>query len=348
MSRFLAKGQFYVAYFNESVQGLDVDSPVKYRGVSIGRVARISVAPDSKLIQVLLKIESGQRLDSEIVAQLKAVGITGSVFVELDRKAEGEPDLSPPISFPSEYPIVASKPSNISELLRGIDEVLDELKSLDLKGIADAGKATLENLNQVIADADVKGISTSIKSSFESIGPILDNQRWDGIMASVEEAGQSLKPLMNKANKSFGRMERVLARVEGIAADNEKTIKASIEDFKLAMENANIFLGKGSTVLSGLQGIVADNDENIKAALEDFRHAMKNANIILDRGASLVSETDDSISEIKNHLLIFSQNLETASENLNRLIENLSDQPSQLIFDKVAVPRDLESEDAGQ
>ena len=117
MSRYLEKGSFYAAYFDESVQGLSKDSPVKYRGVSIGRVESIKVAPDAKLIQVLLKIESDQVLDRSIVAQLKDVGITGSMFVELDRKKEGEPDRSPRITFPSEYPIVASKPSEFSKLL---------------------------------------------------------------------------------------------------------------------------------------------------------------------------------------------------------------------------------------
>ena len=85
-SRYLEEGQYYVTYFNESVQGLDKDSPVKYRGVSIGRVLKITVAPDSKLIKVILKIESRQPLGSNLVAQLKLVGITGSLFVELDQK----------------------------------------------------------------------------------------------------------------------------------------------------------------------------------------------------------------------------------------------------------------------
>jgi hypothetical protein len=149
---------------------------------------------------------------------------------------------------------------------------------------------------------------------------------------------------MNKASKSVTRIEKTFRQVERIAAGNEKTIKKAIEDFSLAMESANIFLGKGSSLLSGVQGIVVDNDENIRTAIEDFKLAMENANILLDKGASLVTETDDSISEMKSHLLIFAQNLESASENLNRLIESLSDQPSQLIFDKPAVPRDVEPE----
>ena len=148
MSRVLEKGQFYVTYFDWSIQGLVVDSPVKYRGVFIGRVESIGVAPDSKLVKVVLKIESGQTLDSSIVAQLKSVGITGSMFVELDRKEEGEPDQSPALSFPSQYPIVASKPSEISELLSNISKALHQIKALDLRGISEKIKLALDNINQ--------------------------------------------------------------------------------------------------------------------------------------------------------------------------------------------------------
>ena len=82
MSRFLQKGHYYATYFNESVQGLDKDAPVKYRGVSIGRVDSIEVAPDARLIEVILKIETGQKLDNDIVAQLSPVGITGGMIIE--------------------------------------------------------------------------------------------------------------------------------------------------------------------------------------------------------------------------------------------------------------------------
>ena len=231
LTRYFEKGQYYVTYFNESVQGLDKDSPVKYRGVTIGRVEKIGVAPDSKLIEVVLKIESGQKLGTDIVAQLKPVGITGSMFIELDQKKKDEPDHSPHLSFPSKYPIVASKPSEISELLHGIDNVLDQLNSLDLEGISNKLKSALDSLNQAIVDANVKAISKNLASSLETI----------------------------------------------------------------------------------------------------------------DR--KILEQVESTTSHLDRHLATTGQNLEKASTNLNRLLELLADQPSQLLFGAPPPPRKVESDD---
>lgn len=329
MSRYLEKGNFYAAYFDESVQGLSKDSPVKYRGVSIGRVESIKVAPDSKLIQVLLKIESDQTLDHHIVAQLKDVGITGSMFVELDRKKESDPDRSPRITFPSEYPIVASKPSELSELLRGLDDVLNHIKTIDLKGISDKLKLTLDNVNLMIADAevkavsvklrksldnidrmmvdaDVKDVSTKLQASLESAGRILDSKRWERILVSVDDAAQSLNRLMDKAGGSLGQMDKMLV---------------------------------------GVEGVVADNEEDIKKAVEDLRQAMKNANVLLERGVLLIGSADDSFFQLKRQLSVSAQNLEKATDNLNQFLGLLADHPSQLVFGEPPVPRSVEPEE---
>lgn len=305
MSRFLEKGQYYVTYFNESVQGLDIDSPVKYRGVFVGRVDNIGVAPDSKLIKVVLKIESGQTLDSGIVAQLKSVGITGSMFVELDRKKEEEADQSPSLSFPSEYPIVASKPSEIGELISGINAVIDQVKSLDLQEISKNIKLTLQNINQKVTEANVKGISNSMESALARVDYILDDQRWNSILTSVEKATQSVNSLLRNADRTLTRAEDTILRVEGIVADKEETVKTAIDQFNQAMANANIFLQKGS---------------------------------------SLVDGTDESVSNLMHYLEIVAHNLEKASDNLNQIMDTLADQPSQLLFGEPPLPRDVEAD----
>ena len=275
MSRFLQKGQYCVTYFDESVQGLDVDSPVKYRGVFIGRVESISVAPDSKLIKVVLKIESGQELDPNLVAQLRSVGITGSMFVELDQKKADEPDQSPPLSFPSEYPIIASKPSEISGLVGGINEVLNQLKALDLKEISDQIKSTLDNINQSVDDADIQRISQTIELSFEKLEKILADQRWDQILASAQTAGQSMNTLLDKA-------DRTLFRVEAIVSDKEQTLKTALDDFSQAMKNANIFLNKGSALVSGTDASVAQLMHHLLIAAQNLEKASDNLDQLIE------------------------------------------------------------------
>ena len=304
-SRYLEEGQFYVAYFNESVQGLDKDSPVKYRGVSIGRVLKITVAPDSKLIKVILKIESGQPLGSNVVAQLKVVGITGSMFVELDQKKEGELDRSPQLTFPSEYPIVASQPSDIGEIFRSVDEILSKVKALDLEGISDRVKSTLDKMELAMADANVKGLSRKAESSLDSMNRILDNEKWRSILASVEMAARAANELISNVNSTAARADRLFARVEGITADSQ---------------------GK------------------IETALNEFGRAMVNVNLLLAKGTTLASETDVTFSHLRQHLLVTMQNLERTSENLNRLSEILADQPSQLLFGEPPLPRKVEPE----
>jgi phospholipid/cholesterol/gamma-HCH transport system substrate-binding protein len=298
MSRYFEKGRFYVTYFNESVQGLDKDSPVKYRGVSVGRVHSIVVAPDSKLVKVVLKIETGMTLDTNMVAQLKSVGITGSVFIELDQKKPAEPDRSPPLSFPSEYPIVASKPSELGEILRGIDDILNKIKAVDLDGISAKVKSNLDAIETAVQDANVKTLSRKAERSLDLLNQILDGPQWDKILASTQDTIRAANEFFVKGNATLTHAENAFAQARGIIADKEQAI----------------------------------------------RQALENINTVLERTASLTTGADETLSLMRHNLMVSAQNLERASENLNRFLEVLADQPSQLVFGEPLPRRETEPE----
>ena len=211
---YFQKGQTYVAYFDESVQGLQKDSAVKFRGVDVGRVEDIRVAPDNRLIGVVMKVNMPEDLQKNAVAQLKAAGITGIMFVELDLKKPGEPDLSPKINFPSEYPIIATRPSEIQQIISGINEVVKKFKEIDAKGISD----------QLIATS-------------KAIEEVFRGKQMASILTRVNNAAGNLEGVTAQANRSLGH-----ANLEEVLAEAKATLKAArttlttINDQVLAMQ----------------------------------------------------------------------------------------------------------------
>lgn len=323
MSRYLEKGNFYATYFDESVQGLQKGAPVKYRGVSVGRVERIGVAPDERLIQVIMKIETKEKLTRDMVAQLKDVGLTGSMFVELDRKKKGDAARSPHITFPSEYPIVASKPSEIQELLSGIDEVFKHIKALDLQGISDKVKLTLDNLNQVMADADIKAVSARFQSSFDHIDRMIAD-------AQVKEISTKLQSSLDGANRLFNNKKwaKILAAID-----------QAVHTLNRIMDKAEAGVTHADNAFVGLETVIVENQATIRGAIEQILKATENANVLLERGATLVERSDHSLYALRRELLVSAQNLEQATDNLNRFMEILSDQPTQLFLGEPPKPR---------
>jgi len=303
MSRVLEKGRQYVTYFDESVQGLGRDSPVKYRGVSIGRVVKIDVAPDSRLIEVLMNIETGLSLDRDMVAQLNPVGITGAMFVQMDRKEPGEPDLSPRIDFSPEYPVVASKPSEIGKLFRSIDEILSQMKKLDLESVSNRIIATLDHANKLMTDAHIREIAAEVESSLKEVNRMLKDDRFKRIGASLEHSAASFATLLDKSHTTVEQMGATLARVDRIVEHSEKPLEETVLELRTAVDRANELFSKGIVLMDG---------------------------------------AGSGFTYLKGSLLTIGQNLENASENLNIVLENLANEPARFLLAEPPPPRELE------
>ena len=76
--------EIYQTYMTESVSGLNLDAPVRYRGVDVGRVRRIALAPGNvEQVQLTLDIDRGTPVKEDTIAVLQTQGLTGIAYVEL-------------------------------------------------------------------------------------------------------------------------------------------------------------------------------------------------------------------------------------------------------------------------
>lgn len=74
----------YRIHFPDSVSGLAVGDPVKYRGVDVGTVKTIIIDPDnSRLVLVDVRLRKETPVKTDTRASLALKGITGVVFIEL-------------------------------------------------------------------------------------------------------------------------------------------------------------------------------------------------------------------------------------------------------------------------
>ena len=303
MSHYFEEGQYYVAYFDESVQGLDKDSPVKYRGVSIGRVHSIGVAPDANLIQVLLKIETSIQLDKSIVAQLKSVGITGIMFVELDKIDAGAPVLTQEINFPTKYPVINTRPSDIKQFFEAVNEALVGFKQLDIRGISDSLKMTLGRVDQAIEAVQVQQLSTEIKTAVKQVQSITDTDKWSDVMRALDKALVSINSLADRSQATVSHLNKTIGH---------------------------------------LDHVIVAKDESIGNLIGDMTSSVREIEALLQNSALFVKRSNKEMVRFMSQLSAALQHYEKAGKNLNRFLENVADQPSQLLFS--APPERAETE----
>ena len=277
MSHFFEQGQLYSAYFDDSVQGLAKDSPVKYRGVTIGRVADILVAPDAKLIEVILKIETDMKPDKNIVAQLKSVGITGIMFIELDRKRRGEPDLSPSLSFPPRHTVIDTKPSEIRNFIDNINDVVKQLQNMDLGGMSDKFKRTLDKISIAVDEAKIGKLTLDIRASLD---------KWDAAMDSIENAGNTFKLFSLNTDQAISNLNGTIAKIDKILADNQEDIAQTIQDFNRTVNNAGNLIQKGTFLVEKTDYNLSSLQKQILATMQSIEKTSET----LNRSIELISD----------------------------------------------------------
>jgi phospholipid/cholesterol/gamma-HCH transport system substrate-binding protein len=244
---YFQKGETYISYFDESVQGLQLDSAVKFRGVEVGRVEKISVAPDNRLIGVVMKINMRDNLQKNAVAQLRAAGITGIMFVDLDLKKPGEPSLGPKIDFPAEYPIIASRPSEMHRIVAGVNEVVEKLKEINPKAISDQLLATAKALEDLIKGKQIASMLTRLDAAAGNLERLtaradqaLEGHSLEKILADARETLSGARTLVATVNDQVMAMN--LPATLGNARDVAQNLQATTNTLRRSSETLEMLL----------------------------------------------------------------------------------------------------------
>src|SRR5450631_4023113 len=137
----------YRIHFAESVSGLTIGDPVKFRGVDVGTVKAIVLDPtDPRLVQVDIRLRKEAPVKTDTKATLKLKGITGVIFIELNG---GSPAASSLLASTREgqVPEIPSEKGTLTAILDLLPKLLEKFSSIEnqvTKVVTDIGGVTSE------------------------------------------------------------------------------------------------------------------------------------------------------------------------------------------------------------
>ncbi|MCL5406811.1 MAG: MlaD family protein [Deltaproteobacteria bacterium] len=213
------KTKTYAAYFNVSVNGLHKDAPISYMGVPVGRIEKLTIAPDGRLIEVLMKLKDSFRVDNTICAQLHVQGLTGLRYLEIDPAPQDLKSLTPHITFVSRYPVIRSYPSEIDVLQLRLGDLYAKFTSLNLQGLANSWEKTSALFNNILLQlgarspegGDLKATIVSLKHASQNAEALFSSLSRAASPERVNKGVKDLRATLVSTRDLTQRLDKQLA-----------------------------------------------------------------------------------------------------------------------------------------
>lgn len=213
--------EMYLALVDESVAGLNLNAPVKYNGVDVGKVKDIQLDPAKpERVRLMFAIERGTPIKEDTVAVLKTQGLTGIAYVELGGGTRDSPLLR--AAPPERYPVIRTKASLAARLENVLTNVLAKLDSTS--GNIDALLSVENRRAFSSALADIAVVSRTLAA------------RKDALDATVTSAARTfdnsakltvqLGPVIERIGRSADAVEQLGTAGSLASADAGKTVTA--------------------------------------------------------------------------------------------------------------------------
>lgn len=249
-SKFFQRYEYYVTYFDESISGLDLGSTVAYRGVPVGLVSNIDIAPDGKLIEVRMKIHSGQQIPSDYYAMLELKGITGQRAININKIRQS--DLIKPVtfSFKAPFPLIPSYPSGAVQLDVALNRIYEAVMAVDTRAISDGIVGVLNSVDSMLNKSPVNNI---------------------------------LKEMQIQSSQSLDNLDRVLKKLEefNIEETNARMITV-LDKYGDVADSMKIFIPQFTTTMRDLQFMVQTTQRDLYLGLQDLSESMRSAKRLVD------------------------------------------------------------------
>ena len=293
---------YFVTSFNESVQGLSKGSAVKYKGVPIGQVEKISIMPYERIIRVDMSIDpaafeglgggSGEdRLEAlqkfcrqaqknGLGCRLDLAGITGMRYIEMDyippekRRKTALPVIDEPGVF-----YFASAPGTFNNIIDSVAVSLDKIASVNINQIASDLADNLKALNDILTNP-------AIRSSLDRLERITGNVETLSNSFAEHLTGEDLKKLIDGVNGNLKNIKELTSQLNG----------------KLSVVNTRELNRQVVEVLNAAKLLISE----------------------------LQNDSDDAVTIIRK--------FNTVLGNLNEFIEELKDDPSSLVRGRKNTP----------
>lgn len=258
-------------YFDESVQGLDIGSAVKIRGVQVGKVDAITLVDsvyDTQKRYVLVRIALLSRslgrtadviqrglpeeIDKGLRIRMAFQGVTGLAFLEADYlPAEQTPFLD--LDWQPENPYIPSAPSTITRYTEAVDKIFKSLDNLDINQLSKGIEQAVTALNRALEEAHIATISDQSVTLLKELRTT--NRRIDKILADGDAPLQQFFATLPELSQSLTRSARQL---ETLATDLPKDLAP---------------LGHSLRQMSAL---VTAEQQTIETTLDNLRHTSEN------------------------------------------------------------------------
>jgi phospholipid/cholesterol/gamma-HCH transport system substrate-binding protein len=209
----------YMAYMYESVSGLNLNAPVKYRGVDVGQVKSIALDKNNpEQVRLEFAIERGIQIKEDTIATMRTQGLTGIAYIELSGGSKSSPLLKTAVN--EQYPLIKTGPSLLGRLDTALTSLLTSLNK------------TSENLNALLDEENRQALKhtlanvSTLTAIFVARKAELDKTARNSSLAMENAAAIStqMPELIQRIARSTEAVEKMAKEIARTSASVRQTV----------------------------------------------------------------------------------------------------------------------------